>query len=145
MKKDTPILINGNESKIFYRESRSHKKDDVKIFTLEIVTIIDELLKGSESDFKYLDGITTLNTLTSWDEPRLKIKRLSNKIIELRKVIPKSAILTFRDFNNSKDEWKYGVIKDKEVINFLVSLKQEILNKITNHNQNKKPTKKAYT
>jgi len=144
MKNDKPILINGNESKIFYRESRSNKKDDVKIFTLEMVTIIDELLKGSESNFKYLDGITILNTLTSWDEPRLKIKRLSNKIIELRKVTPKSAILTFRDFNNSKDEWKYGVIKDREVINFLVSLKQEILNKITNHNQNKKPTKKAY-
>mgnify|MGYP000967573211 CR=1 FL=1 len=143
MKNDKPILINGNESKIFYRESRSNKKDDVKIFTLEMVTIINELLKGSESDFKYLDGITTLNTLTSWDEPRLKIKRLSNKIIELRKVTPKSAILTFRDFNNSKDEWKYGVIKDREVINFLVSLKQEILNKITNHTQKQNPTKKT--
>ena len=143
MNNDTPILINGNKSKIFYRESRSNKKDDVKIFTLEMVTIIDELLKGSESDFKYLDGITTLNTLTSWDEPRLEIKRLSNKIIELRKVIPKSAILTFRDFNNSKDEWKYGVIKDQEVINFLVSLKQKIVNKITNHHQEQKPTNKA--
>lgn len=143
MKNDKPILINGNESKIFYRESRSNKKDDVKIFTLEMVTIIDELLKGSESNFKYLDGITTLNTLTSWDEPRLKIKRLSNKIIELRKVIPKSAILTFRDFNNSKDEWKYGVIKDQEVISFLIALKLEILNKITNHTQKQKPTKKA--
>ncbi|KLE00939.1 hypothetical protein [Aliarcobacter butzleri] len=143
MKKETPILINGRVSKLRYRESRSNKKDDVKIFTLEMVTIIDELLKGSESDFKYLHGITTLNTLTSWDEPRLKIKRLSNKIIELRKVIPKSAILTFRDFNNSKDEWKYGVIKDREVINFLVSLKQEILNRITNHTQKQNPTKKV--
>ena len=45
-----------------------------------MVTIINELLKGSESDFKYLDGITTLNTLTSWDEPRLKIKRLSKTL-----------------------------------------------------------------
>ena len=143
MKNDIPILINGRKSKIRYRESKSHKKDIVKIYTLEMLIIIDELLKGSESNFKYLDGITTLNTLTSWDEPRLKIKRLSNKIIELRKVIPKSAILTFRDFNNSKDEWKYGVIKDQEVINFLVSLKQKILNKITNHHQEQKPTNKA--
>lgn len=143
MKNDIPILINGRKSKIRYRESKSHKKDIVKIYTLEMLIIIDELLKGSESNFKYLDGITTLNTLTSWDEPRLKIKRLSNKIIELRKVIPKSAILTFRDFNNSKDEWKYGVIKDQEVINFLVSLKQKIVNKITNHHQEQKPTNKA--
>lgn len=130
MKKGTPILINGIDSKIRYRESRSHKKDEVKIYTLEMVTIIDELLKGSESDFKYPKGITTLNTLTSWDERELKVKRLSNKIIELRKIIPKSAILTFRDFNSSEDEWKYGVIKDDEVIRFLKKLKQEIISKI---------------
>lgn len=127
---DIPVLINGRESKIRYRESKSHKKDEIKINTLEMVTIIDELLKGCESDFKYLKGITTLNTLTSWDEPRLKIKRLSNKILELRKIIPKSAILTFRDFNNSKDEWKYGVIKDLEVIEFMKKLKQSILTQI---------------
>lgn len=130
MRNDIPVLINGRESKIRYRESKSHKKDEVKINTLEMVTIIDELLKGCESDFKYLKGITTLNTLTSWDEPRLKIKRLSNKILELRKIIPKSAILTFRDFNNSKDEWKYGVIKDLEVIEFMKKLKQSILTQI---------------
>jgi hypothetical protein len=130
MKKGTPILINGKDSKIFYCESKSHKKDEVKIYTLDIVTVIDELLKGCDSSFKYPKGITTLNTLTSWDEQRLRIKRLSNKIIELRKVVPKSAILTFRDFNNSKDEWKYGVIKDDEVVQFLKKLKQEIVNKI---------------
>lgn len=130
MKNESPILINGRESKIFYRESRSHKKDEVKIFTLEMITIIDELLQGCESDFIYAKGITTLHTLTSWDEPRLKIKRLSNKIIELRKIVPKSAILTFRDFSNSKDEWKYGVMKDDEVIEFLKRLKKQILNKI---------------
>lgn len=124
------MLINGRESIIFYRKSRSHKKDKVKIYTLEVLTIIDELLKGSESNFKHPQGITTLNTLTSWDEKRLRIKRLSNKIIELRKITPKSAILTFRDFNNSKDEWKYGVIKDDEVIKFLRNLKKEILVKI---------------
>ena len=132
MRNCTPILINGKESKIFYRESKSHKKDKVNINTLEMVIIIDELQKGCESDFKYYKGITTLNTLTSWDEPRLKIKRLSNKIIELRKIIPKSAILTFRDFNNSKDEWKYGVIKDMEVIQFLKKLRNQILIKIKN-------------
>jgi len=127
MRNDTPVLINGRDSKIFYRESRSHRKDKVNIYTAEMITIIDELLKGCKSDFKYPKGITTLNTLTSWDEPRLKVKRLSNKIIELRKIVPKSAILTFRDFNNSKDEWKYGVIKDAEVVAFLTKLKLEIL------------------
>ena len=36
MRNCTPILINGKESKIFYRESKSHKKDKVNINTLEI-------------------------------------------------------------------------------------------------------------
>lgn len=130
MKNDTPVLINGTECKIFYRESKSNKKDKVNIYTLEMVTIIEELLKGNESSFEHSKGITTLNTLTSWDEPRLKIKRLSNKIIELRKIIPKNAILTFRNFHNSKDEWKYGVIKDDEVISFLQNLKNRILTSI---------------
>ena len=128
---DKLVLINGRHSRIFYRQTKSNKKDRVNIYTSEMIVIIDELLKGSESNFKYSDGITTLNTLTSWDEKDLKIKRLSNKIIELRKIIPKSAILTFRDFYNSKDEWKYGVIKDYEVILFLQKLKQEIITKIT--------------
>ena len=95
-----------------------------------MITIIDELLKGSESDFKYPKGITTLYTLTSWDEKRLRVKRLSNKILELRKVIPKSALLTFRDFYDSKDEWKYAVIKDKDIISFLIELKKKIINVI---------------
>lgn len=128
---NTVITINGRESKVRCRESRSHKKEDVKIYTAEMVNIIEELLKGCDTNFKYPSGITTLNTITSWDEKRLDVKRLSNKILELRKVVPKSAILTFRDFNNSKDEWKYGVIKDEEVIIYLQNLKNEILTKIT--------------
>jgi hypothetical protein len=60
MKNDTPILINGRDSKIFYRESKSNKKDEVKIYTFEMITIIDELLKGCESDFKHPKGITIL-------------------------------------------------------------------------------------
>ena len=128
---DKLVLINGRHSRIFYRQTKSNKKDRVNIYTSEMVLIIEELLKGSETNFKYPDGITTLNTLTSWDEKELKIKRLSNKIIELRKIIPKSAILTFRDYYNHKDEWKYGVIKDYEVILFLQKLKQEIITKIT--------------
>ncbi len=128
---DKLVLINGRHSRIFYRQTKSNKKDRVNIYTSEMIVIIDELLKGSETNFKYPDGITTLNTLTSWDEKELKIKRLSNKIIELRKIIPKSAILTFRDYYNHKDEWKYGVIKDYEVILFLQKLKQEIITKIT--------------
>lgn len=135
MKNEVPILINGRESKIFYRESRSQKKASVKINTLEMITIIDELLQGCESDFMYSKGITTLHTLTSWDEPRLKIKRLSNKIIELRKIVPKSAILTFRDFSNSKDEWKYGVMKDDEVVTFLKNLKEQILSRLGSCNE----------
>ena len=74
---DKPVLINGIPSRIFYRKSKSNKKDKVNIYTSEMVLIIEELLKGSESNFKYSDGITTLNTLTSWDEKDLKIKRFS--------------------------------------------------------------------
>ncbi len=72
---DKPVLINGMDSRIFYRKSKSNKKDKVNIYTSEMIVIIDELLKGSETNFKYPDGITTLKTLTSWDEKDLKIKR----------------------------------------------------------------------
>jgi len=130
MKNNTPIMINGKESKIFCSESRSHKKDKANIYNFEMITIIDELLKGYESDLKYPRGITTLNTLTSWDEPRLRIKRLSNKILELRKILPPNTILTFRDFNNSKDEWKYAVKKDNDIIFSIVYLKKKILQEI---------------
>jgi len=122
------IFINGKESEIFYRKSRANNEAP-KVFTEDILKVINELLKFKDNSLKYPKGITTLNTLTSWDEKRLGIKRLSNKIIELRKILPESALLTFKALSES--EWKYGVIKEPKIIKFLEDLREQILKQIS--------------
>lgn len=136
------VFINGRNSLIFYHNSKSTKKDKAKIYNYTMVKIIDELLKYKENDFKYDKGITTLKTLTSWDEPQLKIKRLANKIAELRKIIPDSVLLTFKSLINN--EWKYGVIKNTKNIKLLEDIKADILLYLNNTHSNNKPTKTAY-
>lgn len=119
------ILINGKVSKLFYDNSKSEKKDRANIYTVDMLTVVTELLKGHISDFKYQDGVTTLNAITSWDEPQLGIKRLANKISELRKILSHSILLTYRPLNEK--EWMYAVIKSDENIKFLENLKTKIL------------------
>lgn len=118
--------INNKESEIFYNNSKASNQDEPKIFTYDVLTVVTELLSGFDTNFIYQSGITTLGTLTSWDEPRLSIKRLSNKMIEIRKVLPKGSLLTFKPLNEK--EWKYGVIKTDENIKLLKSLQTQILN-----------------
>ncbi|MCD6433840.1 MAG: hypothetical protein J7L21_07345 [Sulfurimonas sp.] len=122
------VLINGKESEIFYRKSRANNEAP-KVFTEDVLKVINELLIFKDSSLKYPKGITTLNTITSWDEPRIGIKRLSNKIIEIRKIIPESALLTFKALSES--EWKYGVIKEPKHIKFLEDLREQILKQIS--------------
>ena len=63
MKKDT-LLINGIQSRIRINES---KGKDWKIIdsNIDTIKIIDELLKFSNSDFKYSSGITISNPVTT--------------------------------------------------------------------------------
>jgi len=120
------LLINGVESEIFYRQSRATKAPQV--YTKDVLKVINELLKSKDSSLKYTEGITTFNTLTSWDERELGIKRVSNKIIEIRKLMPKSALLTFKPIGEK--EWRYGVIKSDENIKFLEDLQASIIKQV---------------
>jgi len=41
------VLINGREAIIEYRQSRSQQKDELKLNTMKVHTILAELLKGN--------------------------------------------------------------------------------------------------
>jgi len=122
------LTINGKDAELFYRKSRSKKQNDKAIYTLAVLNVVDELIKGYDRDFKHAKGITTLQTITSYDEPRLNIKRLSNKIIELRKILD-SAILTFKYLDDF--EYRYGVIKEAKNIELLLKLRENIASKLS--------------
>lgn len=120
------VLINGIESEIFYRKSRAMKSQNFKLHTLKMLNVIEALLKGADSSFMYPKGITTLHYITSWNEKELKVKRLSNRIIRLRRELPQSCLLTYRPLGKD-EEWRYTVIKTAENIKALQDLQENIL------------------
>jgi len=125
--KDT-TLINGKEAVIEYRQSRSTQKDEPKINTPKVHKILEELLKGNRA-IQSDKGINTLKTFTNLDGATIwGDTRPSNAIVQLRKVIPKSGLLTFRYLNEK--QWRYGLINDDEVIAFaddlLTKIKREL-------------------
>jgi len=131
MKKDI-VLINGREAVIICRQSRSKQKDDPKLNTLKVHKILEELLKGNRA-IQSDKGINTLNTFTNLDGANIwGDTRPSNAIVQLRKVIPRSGLLTFRYLNEK--EWRYGLINDVEVITFaddlLTTIKRELILKL---------------
>ena len=85
------VIINGKEAVILYRQSRSRQKEEARLNTLETQRVLEELLRGDRSRI-YDSGITTLSTLSALDGLRMNDTRISNKIVELRKVIPKNGI-----------------------------------------------------
>ena len=117
------VKINNKDGVIDYRISKSTQKKEPK-FNRDTIKIIDELLKGSDNLFLYDDGITTLNTFNDWDEGKLKVTRIANHILELRKIIPSGWLLTFRYLSDKKS--RYGLIKNKNAIKFLESLKARL-------------------
>ena len=123
MKKDT-LLINGIQSRIRINES---KGKDWKIIdsNIDTIKIIDELLKYSNSDFKYSSGITIVNPVTTVYLCSLDISRPSNHIGIIRAECGSNTILTY----HSKGEKKpfYGMIKSRENIYKLLELKKRIL------------------
>jgi len=126
MKKDI-VTINGKEAVLTYRQSRSHQKEEPKLYTQKVYSILEELLRGNRSS-KYKKGITTLNTLTTFDGFKLDDTRIANAIVELRKVVPKSGIITFKYLHDNVD--RYALINDKIVIAFsddlLANIKREL-------------------
>lgn len=123
MKKET-LLINGIQSRI--SKNKSEGKDwNINKSNVNTIKIIDELLKYSDSDFKYPIGITISNPVTTVHLCSLDISRPSNEIGIIRAECGSNTILTY----HSKGERKpfYGLIKSKENINKLLELKKRIL------------------
>lgn len=126
MKKDT-LLINGIQSRI--SKNKSNGKDwNIDNSNIDTIKIIDELLKFSNSDFKYNSGITICNPVTTVYLCSLDISRPSNHIGIIRAETGSNTILTY----HSKGEKKpfYGMIKSKENINKLLELKKKILDNL---------------
>jgi len=117
------VLINGKDAVITYKSSKSKDKEKPK-FNKDTIKVINELLKGSENDFKYEEGITTLSTFNDRDEERLNINRVANHIVELRKVVPHGWLITFKHIGDRKN--KYGLEKKKSAIKFMENLKARI-------------------
>jgi hypothetical protein len=125
----TATFINGREATIFYRESRSQKKDHPRLNTLQVYRVLEELLKGERSKV-YDKGITVLNSFTNVDGVKMwDDSRPSNAIVELRKVIPKSGLITFQYAGVKRD--RYALINDSNIINFADNLLNEIREKIS--------------
>ncbi len=121
------VIINGREAVILYRHSRSTQKEEPRLNTLETLRVIEELLRGDRSRI-YDRGITTLATLSALDGLRMNDTRISNKIVELRKVIPKNGILTFKYLDEKI--WRYGLIKDDDILAYAEDLKTTIQNEL---------------
>ena len=123
MKKDT-LLINGIQSRISINES---KGKDWKIIdsNIDTIKIIDELLKFSNSDFKYSSGITIRNPVTTVYLCSLDISRPSNHIGIIRAECGSNTILTYHSRGEKKPF--YGMIKSTGNINKLLELKKRIL------------------
>ena len=127
MKRDV-VLINDKDAIISHRQSHSNQKKEPKIYTPKVMYALELLLKGNRSR-KHEKGITTLSTFTTMKGNNiLNDTRVSNAIMELRKVIPKSGILTFRYVSDNTD--RYALMNDANIINFADDLLEEIRAKI---------------
>ena len=123
------VLINGREAIIEYRQSRSQQKDEPRLNTMKVYTILEELLKGNRVKIEK-NAINTLQTFTNLDGANIwGDTRPSNAIVQLRKVIPKDALLTFRYLNEKN--WRYGLINDATVIAFCDDLLATIKSKLS--------------
>ncbi len=127
LQKNKHIIINGKSSIITY--SQSHANAKVNLYSKKSIKVIEWLLKGKNTNFKYPEGITTLKMLNSWDERDIGIRRVANYISEIRKVVPTSIILTFRHIG--KHQQYYGLIKSGNNINILEDLKNNILDRLS--------------
>lgn len=128
MKKDT-ILINGRLAHIEKRQSLSKQKETPKLYTVKVMEVLEWLLQGDRSR-KYESGITTLRTFSTKEAiGNLKTTRVSNEIVELRKIMPKSGILMFRYLDEKLP--RYALINDTDVIEFADNLLAKIKSKLS--------------
>jgi len=126
MRKDI-VLINGREAVIVCRQSQSEDKEHPKLNTIKVIKVLEYLLRGDRSSQR--KGINTLYAFTTKDgNNTLDDTRVANAMVELRKVIPKSGLITFRYLDEKLP--RYALINDEKVIAFadelLTNIKQEL-------------------
>jgi hypothetical protein len=122
------VLINGKEAVIRHRQSQSEDKEHPKLYTLKVMRALGYLLRGDRSTQR--KGINTLYAFTTKDgNNTLDDTRVSNAIVELRKVIPKSGLITFRYLDEKLP--RYALINEKSIIAFSDKLLQEIKEKLS--------------
>ena len=122
------IIINGREANIIHRQSKSEDKEHPKLNTIKVMKALEYLLQGDRSSQK--KGINTLYAFTTKDgNNTLGDTRVSNAIVELRKVIPKSGLITFRYLDESLP--RYALIKEESIIEFADNLLREIKTKLS--------------
>jgi hypothetical protein len=122
------VLINGKKAVIRHRQSQSEDKEHPKLYTLKVMRALEYLLKGDRSHQR--KGINTLHAFTTKDgNNTLDDTRVSNAIVELRKVIPKSGVITFRYLDEKLP--RYALINEKSIIAFSDKLLQEIKEKLS--------------
>ena len=122
------IIINGREANIRHRQSKSEDKEHPKLNTIKVMKALEYLLRGDRSSQK--KGINTLYAFTTKDgNNTLGDTRVSNAIVELRKVIPKSGLITFRYLDESLP--RYALINEESIIEFADNLLREIKTKLS--------------
>ena len=119
------LIVNDRPAYIYADKSYSkHKHEPIK-WKRSVLKMLNEFLRNVEHLSKYEKGFTTSKTLTSYDEPRLKIKRMANPAGEIRKKLPKTlSMFTFR--YSSDEDWKYGIEITDASIKFMQNLKASI-------------------
>ena len=123
------IQINGREAVIEYRQSRSSHQEEPKIYTERVLKALELFLEGDRTQ-KHDKGITTLEDFNTLEGNHLlEDTRVSNAIVELRKVIPKSGVITFKYVGEKLP--RYALINDKKIIDFAEELLEEIRVKIS--------------
>jgi len=131
MKNNKVLTINGKGAIIKCRSSKSKYQDEVRIFNREAVNLLRLLLKENNHGIKSNEGIKTLKSYTTRELIQLlNITRPSNIIIELRKVIPKSGLITFRYIDEKED--RYALIDNKELKSNINKIIQLIEAKLSN-------------
>jgi len=122
------VLINGRKAIIRHRQSQSEDKEHPKLYTIKVMRALEYLLRGDRSSKR--KGINTLYAFTTQDgNNTLDDTRVSNAIVELRKVIPKSGVITFRYLDEKLP--RYALINEENIISFSDKLLQEIRAKIS--------------
>jgi len=127
MRKDT-VLINGRDAIIRHRQSQSEDKEHPRLYTIKVMRVLEYLLGGDRSTQR--KGINTLYAFTTKEgNNTLDDTRVSNAIVELRKVIPKSGVITFRYLDEKLP--RYALINEENIISFSTKLLQEIREKLS--------------